>query len=281
MTQPTDNSAALDPRHDPRSVDELIGVILSAPDDDLAWDAVTALHWRGSAEVLARASELCRSGCAVERRVGANLLGQLGAPERTYPEACFHVLVTLLEHEQDHRVQEAALVALSFLHRVDSIALAARFLNHPDSGVRFGVVYAVMGHDDPRAVAVLITLMNDPEAQVRDWATFGLGTQIALDTPVIRAALFARLDDDDEQTRAEALVGLARRRDPRVVPALGRELASESVGRSVVEAAGLIGDPSLLPELLALREWWDVDVAALEEAIACCTPGENRIADAI
>ena len=58
------------PRDDPRSVGELISAILSGPDEDPAWDAIGALHWRGTHEVLDRAVRLCRSPCAVERGWG-------------------------------------------------------------------------------------------------------------------------------------------------------------------------------------------------------------------
>ena len=67
----------VDPRqNDPRSVSELISVALSDPHtyENGGWDAVVALHWRGSEEVLERAAQLCQSFCAVERRVGADML---------------------------------------------------------------------------------------------------------------------------------------------------------------------------------------------------------------
>jgi HEAT repeat protein len=54
-------------------------------------------------------------------------------------------------------------------------------------------------------------LTQDTAPEVRDWATFALGTQIDLDTSEIRDALAARLNDPDEVTRAEAATGLSRR----------------------------------------------------------------------
>ena len=65
-------------------------------DEDRAWDFVYALHWRGTNEVLDWAVRLCRSSCAVERRVGADILGQLGVPERTFPEVCLRTLLGML-----------------------------------------------------------------------------------------------------------------------------------------------------------------------------------------
>src|SRR4029077_14951716 len=106
--------------------------------------------------------------------------------------------------------------------------------------VRYGVVFALMGHEDRQALETLAELTRDPEAHVRDWATFALGSQAEADTPELREALVSRLADEDDDTRGEALVGLARRGDWRVLTALRRELESGSVGSLAVEAAALI-----------------------------------------
>ncbi len=260
------------PQDDPRSVGELISAILSGPDEDLAWDAVGALQWRGTHEVLDWAVRLCQSFCAVERRVGADILGQLGVPDRTFPEPCLRTLLSNLAKEEDHVVLGSILVALSHLGRPEAILPASRFREHADADVRHAVVLALSGHEDARAIGFLIELTEDPEAHVRDWATFALGSQVEMDTPELREALVERLSDVDDDTRAEAIVGLAQRGDRRIVPVLSEELASDSVGRLAVEAAALIGDPELHPALLALRNWWDVDEGSLEEAIRACSP---------
>jgi len=261
-----------DPKNDPRTVDELISVTLSEQDEALFWDAVWALQWRGSHEVLDRASQLCRSFCTVERRTGADILGQLGLPDRTFPRHCLQILLGMLEREQDHGVLQSIVVALSHLRLSEVIEPVLRFRDHVDPEVRHGVVLALMGHEDVQAIEALIELTRDREVHVRDWATFALGTQIEVDTPDLRDALMERLADNDDDTRCEALVGLARRRDRRVLPALQRSLSSDSVCSMEVEAAAMIGDPLLLKELVALREWWDVDRALLDEAIQACSP---------
>jgi HEAT repeat protein len=253
-------------------VDELISFLLSGPDEDPYWDAVGVLHWRGTREVLDRAIGLCRSPCAVERRVAADILGQLGVPRRTLPEECLRILLTMLEKEVDHEVLRAILVALSHLGRPEAVVSASRFCHHADPDVRHAVVFALMGYEDSQALGALVELTRDPVAQVRDWSTFALGTQVGVDTPELREALVERLADADDDTRAEAVVGLARRGDRRMLPALREKLASGSVGRLAVEAAALIGDPDLHPLLVALGGWWDVDEGLLGEAIRACSP---------
>lgn len=76
---------------------------------------------------------------------------------------------------------------------------------------------------------------------MRDWATFGLGQQCDLDTHEIREALVARLNDPDDDTRDEAIMGLARRKDARAIPAIERELRASEFGSLVLEAAELFG----------------------------------------
>jgi HEAT repeat protein len=91
---------------------------------------------------------------------------------------------------------------------------------------------------------------------VRDWATFGLGTQIDTDTPEIREALHQRLNDPDADTRAEAMVGLARRKDLSALEPILEGLSGDEVDDLVIEAAAELGDPRLLPALVELKSKW-------------------------
>ena len=79
--------------------------------------------------------------------------------------------------------------------------------------------------------------MNDSDAEVRDWATFGLGVLGDQDSSEIREALFRALDDADEDVREEALVALAKRHDTRAVAPLLSSLQEPKVSSRVIEAA--------------------------------------------
>ena len=123
-------------------------------------------------------------------------------------------------------------------------------VGHHDPGVRRAVAQALPrlsgAPRPPAVVSALVTLSADPVAEVRDWACYGLGTRLSeVDTPALRDALADRLDDPDPHTRCEALLGLARRHDPRAVPAVRARLDGTDVRLTEIQAAGALGDPSL------------------------------------
>jgi HEAT repeat protein len=239
-----------DPQHDPRSVDELFCAALTEqPDDEdeAYWNAIAALHFRGTREVFARAAALCRSHCQFERRIGADVLAQLGVPDRALPAECVALLLSMLRADEEAAVLRAALIALSHHEAPQAIGPAVGFMHQADEDVRYAVVHALTGYDDPLAIASLIELTTDKSDQVRDWATFGLAQQLEVDTPEIRAALAARLDDPDEDCRGEAMIGLARRRDPRAAAAIERELRLNPHSYFAAEAAELIAGTSSPP----------------------------------
>lgn len=268
------SSTSTDPdtRQDERSAKELINVALCEHDDHLRWDAICALQRRGSDEVFQRAAALCGSFCEFERELGADILGQLDISEEPLLQNRVALLLEMLETERAPRVLIAVLSALGHQRSVEAIEPASRLRHHDDNDVRFAVVMALMYQDHPVAVASLIELTRDRNSDVRDWATFALGTQSEMDSREIREALAARLSDEDDDTRCEALVGLARRGDDRVVAPLIKALGAETVSSLELEAAELIADPRLYPALLALRGRWQSHDEELENAIRTCAP---------
>ncbi len=218
----------LEALNDPRSTHELVSVILMETDEEAAWDAVLLLHYRGTREVFDVACGLCGSECSKERTLGANILGQLGVPERAFPKQSVATLLQLLRHERDEEVLQAICVAFGHLRKPEPIPALSKLKNHSSVMVRHGVVMGLLSLTEPLAIATLIEMSIDSDELVRDWATFGLGTQIDEDNVEFREALYARLFDTDEATRGEALVGLARRSDQRILKTLIRELENNT-----------------------------------------------------
>jgi HEAT repeat protein len=243
----------------------------AAADYDARWDHVCALHRDGSAEALEAAFALCSSPEAAKREFGADVLGQLGGsgPLSPYREQSAPLLTRLLQ-DADPGVVSSALFALGHLAREVNAEVLTGLADHASDDVRYALACMLPSSGVATTEALLIRLMSDRSADVRDWATFGLGSQTDLDSPAIRDAFLARVSDPHVDTRDEAIAALARRSDPRVLPALLQELRDESVGRLAVEAARDLAAPELLPALDALSSWWDVDPALLAEAIEAC-----------
>jgi HEAT repeat protein len=143
------------------------------------------------------------------------------------------------------------------------------------------VVHGLSGQDDERAIAVLIKLSADDRPQVRNWATFGLGTLIEVDTPAIRSALYQRFitedveADETAEIYGEALVGLAHRKDDRILPRLIEELMSDRVSKLAIEAAEALVDERLYSALLQLQTWWK-QMSELEDALSACCPRQQK-----
>ena len=203
------------------TVDELFALARAAEGEEAYWECVTELHRRGEKRTFDLAAVLCDSFAAGERCLGADVLAQLGAvpgsspAESPFALAAGDVLLRLLAEDDAAAVLSSAAVGVGHLRDERAIDHLVALALHPDASVRRGVVHGLMGHDDDRAVEALVALSADPDGGVRDWATFSLAMQIERDTPELREALAARLDDPNADARAEAVRGLARRGDER------------------------------------------------------------------
>ena len=263
-------------RDDPRPTEELICLALDhkADDyDDVGWNAVVTLHYRATREVLETAKKLLMSQIPKERALGADVLGQLGVPDRAFPEESVTALLENLKDERDPDVLNSVGVALG--HHNDSRAIEplCELKNHPDDRARFGVVIGLLTCEDDLAIKTMMELSRDQDRDVRNWATFGLGSQINTDRPEIRQALLERLnEEEDSEVRGEALVGLARRKDQRALEPLIKELSSDLVGSLAVEAAIEFATPQLEGTLLELAKRWKSDQELLRQAIQACSP---------
>jgi HEAT repeat protein len=210
------------PKQDPRSVSELFAAATDWTLDEgwPAWTAVSALQRLGTREVLDRALELVTSDDPRLRGRAADILGQLGSPDHTFPEECLNAALGLLDSDPDPDVIQSAAVALGHLKDPRGIDALLKRAEHGDARIRQTVAWALAGRSDPKSIAALMQLMTDVDASVRDWATYGVGEVGKLDTPEIREALYRRLHDIDEETRYEAMRGLARCGDLRVAQPL-------------------------------------------------------------
>lgn len=223
-------------------------MVVNDDDDDLRWSAIRELHAIGTREVFDRAVLLCGDGDGRARTAGAEILGQLNE----FSAVAMERLAGMLD-DSDANVVEAVVHALGQQQSPGAVDALARVAGHASSNVRWAVATALEDLiGDERAERVLLTLMQDDDAAVRDQATFAVGSLSDRDTPRIRAALAERLRDPDRSVANEAALGLARRRDARAIPYIAESIDSDDA--EIREAADEITSADMLNELLKARD---------------------------
>jgi hypothetical protein len=258
-----------------RSLDARVQAALAAYDQDTHWELIAGIMSECPDDVFEVATGLVRGAHERERTLGADILGRLVGVD---PDAGLDVeraLLPALQNECAPHAMASMVAALGHVGDPDALAQVIPLAHHPDAGVRLAVAFAV-ATVSPRPLSDevkigLIRLSHDEEPEVRDWATFGLGTLSNEESPDVTAALLARANDPHHEARAEALFGLAVRRDPRAVPHLIRALGSAHVHGLEVDAAAEAADPRLLPALWALQGSGLADEGRVRRAIDRCS----------
>lgn len=252
-------------RRSHQSLKSLVGMALQDWGSQSSWDAIYAFHLTGSPDTLALTRRLARSRNVRKRTLGMLIASQLqkrtkGAPlaseEYAVPETQDLLLNGL--QDGDDGVIEAAISG--FGHRPHPLALPCliKFSSNPNQRIRYSVAFALGKYAEDDAIETLLQLMRDESAEVRDWATFAIGTLHVIDTPAIRDALWENLTDPDEDVKGEALEGLAARRDERAIPVLLSRLSTDSLGYEL-DAAKQMASPLLLDRLVAIRDAITID----------------------
>lgn len=249
------------------TIDDLFTQALQGDcDNDDAWHAIHALQSIATREVFDKAAALHTANDPLKRARCADILGQLGKtsenPSPLFPEESFKILTDMLENETAAVPLSSVIAALGHLGIPAAIPSILPFSYHPDSGVRFGLAFALgCFADDKRTVSTLLKLMTDKDSEVRDWATFGLGVLGDFDSSEIRDALFQNLSDEDEDVREEAMAGLAKRRDLRSLPLVMAALDTDEPSSETLDSANFLleldsdplDDPSACLEALRRR----------------------------
>ena len=227
-------------------IDELFRQTLAGDyDDDLPWQAVSALHTHGNRAIFDRALQWSLSPDPLKRARAADIIGQLGRTatnrEPLFPDESLSTLARMVASETDPRPLASAIHAAGHFGDASLIPSVCTHKSHADQAVRWAVASSLGGFpNNAAAIQALLFLMTDTESDIRDWATFGLGTQSDADSPEIRDALNTRLTDYDEATREEAAMGLAKRHDARIIPHLIGLMQLPEPTNLIFEAAALI-----------------------------------------
>lgn len=256
-----------------KPIDELVALALK--DDSNDSPALIVLQQSTSRNVFDKAKQLCASEKPKDRILGVEIM--MRQQEVHFKSEAVKTVSDLVKVENENAVLEVLAYALCHLDVDDRSHYLKHIAKSPAAETRMAAAYSLSSMDDDIAVGLLIDLSADQDDDVRNWATFGLQPRDKElpDSQEIRDALFARVDDPHDETRHEALLGLAEYKDPRVIAPLIEALTAEAVWELAVEAAEEIGHPQLHSHLLELRGWWDANPKLLDRAITACAPSSD------
>jgi HEAT repeat protein len=229
------------------------------------WQCVNDIQEIGGRDAFNLASAILRSRDWRRRRLGADVLGELGYQEYPPPfrRQSAPLLLAAVSLERNPEVVASLITALGRLYIRSAIPKLFGLAQHKSPAVRRALAAELpwctwdSGEERPdrRVTKILIDLTRDPVAEVRGWACFSLAGSAA-DSSEIRAALWDRIRDRHYDTRIDALRGLAIRRDRRVHEPLRDAVRAIGTGRfgswvmdDLVEYAKAVRDGDLVKAL--------------------------------
>ena len=217
------------------------------------WDNISELRKRPNKEVYNKAFKLAKSESEKEKIIGIYVLAQLGFAPRYQQDKTVDLYFKLLENEKSPKVISAILSSISHNNEnlnTKQISKLIEFKTHKFVNVRFELALALSCLENKDAIKTLIELSNDKDSDTRNWATFGIGTQLDNDSKEIRTALWDRVKDKDKITRFEAISGLAKRKDKKIKDILKIELGRiDENGSLILESIELFNDKDFIPLL--------------------------------
>lgn len=242
------------------SLKSLAGIALQDWGSDDSWQAIAELQMRGSPESLAIARRFAKCRNWRKRALGMYIVSQLRKRQNGYPTgsaeyALAETQAMLLTGLRDSRIEVlcAAISGLDHRPHLSALPNLIAFATHPDQRIRLRVAIALGSYPELESIDALLKLATDITDEVRNWATFGIGSMHEADNPEIRDLLWLNLQDSDDDVRGEALVGLAFRRDERIIPVL-LELLNDDCRFFELNAAELIASPLLLERLNTMKK---------------------------
>jgi HEAT repeat protein len=242
------------------------------------WDVLRQLRPLGR-QAFDKALGLLR-GHFWDRTLGCDLLAVLCNPDEDgWGHEAAVALVESSSGKDDPEFLWSLANALQCAADPIALPVLTRLAEHPDRDVRLAVAQGIVfcrtneDEEDTQPICdVLVSLMEDEDDEIRDWATTGLGQQIDTDNWAIRNALSQRIGDRAPGVQWEAILGLARRHDHKVLELIREGLSGDIVDRRAVQAAGHLADRELFPMLHSLALWWSEWPQVLERALAQCDP---------
>ena len=219
------------------------------------WENIHALRLRPSESLFLTCIEMVNSQNQKEKIIAVDILAQLGSPNRPFLDKKLKLYFELLDQEKDALVIRSILFGIGHNNQNltdDQIHQLCR-LDLNDDVIKQGLISALGFVHDKRAIDILIKLSADHLSTHRDWATFYIG-ESQFDNQKLREALWERVKDRHYNTKLEAIMGLAKRKDPKIIDIIKTELVKGRSTAGLFDAIMDLEDVQFLPLLLKERE---------------------------
>ncbi len=137
---------------------------LAESDAEKANRYLDVLHSRDTQEVFDTGIQLSKKGNVRERKLGVNILSQLGHSKKAFAQRTIYYFLSLLKNEPSPIVLGAMGCGFYYLIESDDdrfVEEIVYLVNHHSVYVRLGLVHALLGHECSLAIKTLIRLSKD------------------------------------------------------------------------------------------------------------------------
>lgn len=216
------------------------------------WKYIQELRKRKTDAIYKKSLLLIDSNSIKEKIIGLDVLNQFGYP-RLHQKEIIQLFFKLLKSETDKEVLSSILYGIS--HNNESLTneqvdFLCSLKTHKSVYVKFSLVNALLTLENDNAIDTLIEFSKNKDFDIRNWATFGLGSQTDIDNEKIRFALWNRIKDTSKIVRQEAIAGLAQRKDKNIKDILIQELKNiDEYSSLILDSIEEFNDKSLIPYL--------------------------------
>jgi len=226
---------------------------IKAKSQNLYWKTIFELRTFVDDEMIEKCFELINSKSQKSKIIAIDILSQLGTKRTKFAKKLIKKLFEFLQESENEKLTRSCLIAISHNNKFitkKQIKFLEKFKNDKSKEIRYALIFSILTLEDETAINILIKLSDDRSPKIRDWSLFGLGTQIEIDNKEIRKTLYKHCFDKDDQSKQEAIKGLANRNDERVYEIVLNELKSENFGSLLFETIMQIKNgEKFLPEL--------------------------------
>lgn len=216
------------------------------------WNNISELRKRANDDIFNQAYKLAKSQIDKKKIIGIDVLAQLGFDPRFRQEETIKLYFELLEENQNDDVLFSLFFGISHNNEKltnNQVLQLIKFKDSKNNDVRYSLVSAISGVDNPKAIETLIELSEDNFSSIRNWATFGIGTLCEQNNDRIIKALWNRIKDKHQETKLEGIVGLANRNQVAIKEQIIEELKSGEYGTLLFDAIETLKDKDFIPYL--------------------------------